>query len=183
MAAVGAAPRELLILGLGNALCSDDGLGPTAIAHFNRDWQLPHGCSALDGGTLGLSLLALMEDSRRVILVDAVELDRPAGTLVRMEGAELEPAVRERLSVHQVGVADVMDALELRDRKPPTLLLLGAVPETVGLGLGLSPALAVALPRLVERIVAEAARLGFSPERRAASPLPMPTDARALFGL
>lgn len=174
---------DLLILGLGNVLCTDDGLGPTAIAHLDRNWEFPPGCAALDGGTLGLSLLGLIEDSRQVILIDAVELDQPPGTLVRLEGAALEPAVRERLSVHQVGVADLIDALALLGRQPETLLLLGAVPASIGLGLGLSPPLAAVLPALVDHIVAEATRLGAPPHPRDPALCPGAPHVRALFGL
>lgn len=174
---------ELLVLGLGNVLCGDDGLGPTAIAHLERDWLEPEGCRVEDGGTLGLSLLPLVEDSRRVLLIDAVSADEPAGSAVRLTGPELEPAVRERLSVHQVGVADVLDALRLRDRMPEELVLVGLVPASLGLGLGLSEPVAAALPGLVETLLAEAARLGYPFRRRDASAPGYAAHARALFGL
>jgi len=176
-------PIELLILGLGNVLCGDDGLGPTAVAHLEHDWLEPEGCRLADGGTLGLALLPLVEDARRVVLIDAVRLDEAPGSPVRLEGEELEPAVRERLSVHQVGVADILDALRWRDRLPESLVLLGLVPESVGLGLGLSPPVAAALPSLVERVLAEAADRGFPFQPRDASALVSAPHARALFGL
>jgi hydrogenase maturation protease len=174
---------ELLILGLGNVLCSDDGLGPTVVAHFERAFRPPERCVVEDGGTLGLSLLPMVEDARRVILVDAVRLDAPPGTAVRLAGGEIEPAVRERLSVHQVGVADVVDALRLRDRMPEELVLLGAVPGSVGLGLGLTPPVQAAVPDLVERVAAEAARLGFPCQRRGQDAARPAARARALFGM
>jgi len=174
---------ELLVLGLGNVLCGDDGLGPTAVAHLERAWRGAEGCRVEDGGTLGLALFPLLEEARRVILVDAVGADAPPGAPVRLTGAELEPAVRERLSVHQVGVADIMDALRLRDAMPEELVLLGVVPATLGLELRLSPAVAAALPALLDAILAEAARLGYPFQRRETSALGNTPHARALFGL
>ncbi len=174
---------ELLVLGLGNVLCGDDGLGPAVVARLEREWSPPPGCWVLDGGTLGLSLLPLVEDARRVILIDAVRLDAPPGAGVRLTGSEIEPAVRERLSVHQVGLADVVDALRLRDRLPEEMVLLGAVPASLALGLGLSPAVGAAVPALLERIRAEAARLGFSFVRREPDAVASSPHARALFGL
>lgn len=176
-------PTGLLILGLGNVLCGDDGLGPTAIAHLERDWLEPAGVQTADGGTLGLSLLPMIEDARHLLLVDAVRGDAPPGTPLRLSGVEMETAVRERLSVHQVGVADVLEALRLRDRLPQTVVLLGVVPATLGLGLGLSTPVAAALPALVAGIVAEAAGLGFHFQRRAPDALGRAPHARALFGL
>jgi hydrogenase maturation protease len=173
----------LLVLGLGNVLCADDGLGPAAVARLEREWSPPPGCAVLDGGTLGLALLPLVEDAGRLILIDAVRLDLPPGAAVRLEGRDIEPAVRERLSVHQVGLADVVDALRLRDRLPDEMVLLGAVPESLGLGLGLSAAVAATLPVVIEQVLAEAQRLGFPFVRRERDAVAATPHARALFGL
>ncbi len=115
----------------------------------------------LDGGTLGLSLLSHIRASDDVILSDAINSAGPPGTFIRLEGDEVEPAVRTRLSPHQVGVADLLDALGLLGAKPRRLILLGLVPETLRLGLGRSPAVEAQLPRLVDEIVEEARRLGY----------------------
>ena len=100
-----ARPIRLLVLGLGNVLCGDDGLGAVAIARLTDRYEIPDGMSILDGGTLGLSLLPYIEDSEKVILVDAINAEEPPGSFVRLEGDEVGPAVAGRLSVHQVGVA------------------------------------------------------------------------------
>jgi len=157
--AAGAA--DLLVLGLGNVLCGDDGLGPAAVARLERERIPPANALLLDGGTLGLSLLPLLEDAQDVILIDAVAADTPPGTPIRIEGEGLEDAVRERLSVHQVGVADVLDALRLRGRMPRRMLLLGRVPESIELRLGLSPTLAASLDALTKEVVAAAREWGY----------------------
>ena len=76
----------LLILGLGNVLLGDDGVGPAVISRLRDSYVAAAGSSFLDGGTLGLSLLPHFEDAEAVILVDAVAADAAAGTLVRLEG-------------------------------------------------------------------------------------------------
>lgn len=174
-------PYDLLVLGLGNVLCGDDGLGPAAVAAIEREYHVPEGTLLLDGGTLGLSLLPLLEDARFVLLIDAIRDDAAPGSLVRIDGDEVGPAVRDRLSVHQVGVSDVMDALRLRDRLPERLTLLGLVPETVQLRLGLSPSVRETLPELVRAVVDETAALGLSFHRRAlCDPAPRRSAADAL---
>lgn len=152
----------LLVLGLGNLLCADDGLGVVAVHLLQRRYRAPEGVLVLDGGTLGLSLLSYLEDARQAILVDAIHDDARAGTLVRLEGDEVAPALAGRLSVHQVGVADLLDAARWRGRLPSRLILLGLVPENLELRLARSPAVEEAMPELVEQIVAEARRLGFA---------------------
>ncbi|RPJ76534.1 MAG: hydrogenase maturation protease [Acidobacteria bacterium] len=151
----------LLILGLGNLLCSDDGVGVVATQMIAETRNVPEGVQVLDGGTLGLALLPYLEDAAQAILVDAIETDAPPGTLVRLEGNEVGPAVASHLSVHQVGVADLIEAARWRDRIPPTLVLLGIVPATTELRVDLSPAVQAALPALLDSICGEAARLGF----------------------
>ncbi len=157
---------SLLILGLGNLLCGDDGLGAAAVARLDRDWEAPGGTLVLDGGTLGLALLPYFEDARDVILVDAIRGDGPAGALVRLTGEEVAPAVLHRLSPHQIGVADILDGARLRGRCPDRLVLLGLVPLTLRLGIERSPAVESCLPRLVDEIVAEARRMGYVFVRR-----------------
>ncbi len=155
------------MLGLGNVLCADDGLGVTAVAHLAECYDLPEGVQVLDGGTLGLSLLPYVEEAEKLILIDAVRTDAPAGSPVRLDGDEVGLAIAHRLSPHQVGVADLMDAARLRDRYPREVVLLGLVPESLETRLGLSAALAAAVPSLVERVAKEARRLGHPLLRRA----------------
>lgn len=155
-------PTRLLVLGLGNPLCRDDGLGVATVAEILRRHVPPEGALILDGGTLGLSLLPCIEDAEDAILVDAIRDDAPPGTLVRLEGAELRPAVEARLSVHQVGVADLLAAAELRGRLPRRLVLLGLVPAKLDVSVELSPAVASRLPALVDAVIAEAGRMGHS---------------------
>jgi hydrogenase maturation protease len=154
--------RGLLVLGLGNVLCSDDGVGPAAIARLRRDHAAPEDAAVLDGGTLGLGLLPWLETARDVILVDAVREPAPPGTLVELEGGDVPAAVLERLSAHQVGVADLLGGAQWRGRAPERLLLLGVVPLTLATGLGLSSPVRAALPALVERVVAAAGRMGYT---------------------
>ena len=101
------------------------------------------------------------------ILIDAVRIDEPAGSPVRLDGEDVGPAIAHRLSPHQVGVAELMDAARLRGRHPRDVVLLGLVPETLETRLGLSDSLASAVPALVERVAEEADRLGHPLRRRA----------------
>ncbi len=151
----------LLVLGLGNLLLEDDGVGSAAVAMLDEQFAAPEGVRVFDGGTLGLSLLPYLQDADAVILVDAVKADAAPGTLVRLEGDEVPPAVAVRLSPHQVGVADLLDGARWLDGYPQRLVLLGLVPASMELAVGVSPAVRPSLPALVARIVAEAGAMGF----------------------
>ncbi|HKW02517.1 MAG TPA: HyaD/HybD family hydrogenase maturation endopeptidase [Vicinamibacterales bacterium] len=151
----------LLVLGLGNVLLGDDGLGAAAVVRLRDHFIVPPDVHVLDGGTLGLALLPYVEEAEAVILVDAIRGDGPAGTFVRLDGDDVAPAVATRLSPHQVGVSDLLDGARWRDRYPTRVVLLGLVPESIELGVGLSPRVAAALDDLVDRVVDEAAAIGF----------------------
>ena len=153
----------VLVLGLGNVVCSDDGAGVAAIHKLIREYALPEGVVALDGGTLGLSLLPLVDSADQVILVDAINADGPPGTQVRIEGEEVAPAVYERLSPHQIGVADLLAGASLLDRYPDRVVILGVVPESIELGLERTSAVHAAIPELVDRVVEELVDLGYPP--------------------
>jgi len=172
----------VLVLGLGNVICSDDGAGVAAVHRLRRDYDLPDGVVALDGGTLGLALLPLVDRADRVILVDAIRADGPPGALVRLDGDDVAPAVYERLSPHQIGVADLLAGAALVGRYPDEVVLVGVVPATTELGLGRTPAVEARIPELVERVVDELARLGFPPAPLSAPSAPGRPDraARAL---
>ncbi len=163
---------ELLVLGLGNVLLGDDGLGAAAVARLERQYHIPMGVRVEDGGTLGLSLLGLLAESDNVILVDAVRAEGPPGTLVRLDGEDVAAAIRERLSPHQVGVADLLDAARLTGCYPATVTLLGLVPEMMDLSVTRSRAVENSLDELVKAIVGEVQGLGYDlvPETATAYP-------------
>jgi hydrogenase maturation protease len=174
----------LLVLGLGNVLCGDDGAGVAALHRLLEQYAMPDGVTALDGGTLGLSLLPLIDSADAVILVDAIAGDGPPGTMVRLEGDEVGPAVYERLSPHQIGVADLLAGAALIGRYPGQVILVGVVPETTDLALGRTPAINARIDDLVAAVVREMTALGFVPAARSeadrATPRSSDDVARAL---
>jgi hydrogenase maturation protease len=161
MTSPGNSSASLLVLGLGNLICADDGLGVAAVHRLLDLYEVPDGVCIMDGGTQGLSLLPYVEDAERVILVDAIRDNAEAGSLVRLDGDQVAPAVAHRLSVHQIGVSDLLEGARWRERLPSTLVLLGLVPESVELRFGLSASVERRLPELVREVAAEAGRLGF----------------------
>lgn len=158
-------PR-LLVLGLGNVLCSDDGAGVAAVHQFLDQYEVPEGVQVLDGGTLGMSLLAVVADADELVLVDAVQAGAPPGSLVVVEGDEVVPVISERLSAHQVGVLDLLSAAQFVECYPKRVIVLGVVPESIELGLARTPRVAASLPALVERVADELRARGFELRRR-----------------
>jgi hydrogenase maturation protease len=155
----------LLILGLGNVLLEDDGVGSAAVRTLLDRYVPPDDVQVLDGGTLGLSLLPHVDTADAVILVDAVRADEPPGTCVRLDGDDVPPAVA------------TLDGARWLDRSPRTLTLLGIVPESMGLAVGLTPRVHDALLDLVEQIVDTAREFGFRFRPRLAHEMAADTGA------
>jgi hydrogenase maturation protease len=181
-------PTPLVVLGLGNVLLEDDGVGAAAVALLQERYEAPESVLVLDGGTLGLALLPYVQNAERVLLLDAILADGvPPGGFVRLEGDEVGPAVATRLSPHQVGVADLLDGVRLLDQYPKTVVLLGLVPRSMDLHIGLSDAVAAGLSELVERAAVEAAAMGFPFRPRTTDETPAPgghsLDVARLAGL
>ncbi len=154
-------PIPLLIVGLGNVLLGDDGLGVVAVDELVARFDLPDEVRVIDGGTLGLSLLPLLQSARRVILVDAIAADAEAGSLVRLVGEDVSHAAAHRLSPHQVGVADLLDGLRLLGGLPEEIVLIGLVPMSIELDLKRSLPVRDQMDRLVDAVAAETRAMGW----------------------
>ena len=151
-------PPKYVVLGLGNTLHSDDGVGPQAVERLRSDARVPEDVALIEGGTLGLELLTYIWDCSYLLVLDAVDVGQPPGTLVRMSSQELQ-TLPGRGSVHQLGVADLLVALRVLARQPPTVVLLGVQPATTEWGTELSPAVGAVMGSLIEATVAELMRV------------------------
>lgn len=151
---------QTLILGVGNLLASDEGVGIHVIQHLQAEYQFPEEVQLLDGGTLGMDLLFYLENVRYLLLIDAVETGQPPGTLIRLAGDEVPAFFSLKMSPHQVGVPDMLFAAKLRDLYPEEVVLWGVQPGSLEIGLELSPPVAAQLESLVARVVEELIRWG-----------------------
>jgi hydrogenase maturation protease len=145
---------KTLVLGLGNTIMSDDGIGPKIIEQlqcqeFSDDVQL------LDGGTLGLDLLPYLEGVSRLIVVDAVETGNVPGTLVRFSGEEVPLALETKISPHQMGMKDLLAVARLMGCLPDEVVLLGMQPHLLDMGTELSQAVADNMTALQKMVLQE----------------------------
>jgi len=152
-----------LLLGLGNTLFGDEGLGIWALERLLERYRLPPEVAALDGGVLGLELLAHVEGATHLLVIDAVQTGRVPGTLVRLEGGDIQAALALKLSMHQVGFQEVLAMSALRGTTPPRLVVWGMEPATLETGLDLSETVAARLDHLVEAVVDELHHWGIAP--------------------
>jgi hydrogenase maturation protease len=140
------------VVGLGNLVHTDDGVGVHAVQELQRDSRVPPAVALLDGGTHGLGLLPHISGFTHLLVIDAVDAGEPPGTVVRFEGSALN-GLPGKASVHQLGFADMMVALKLLGESPPELVVLGVQPSSTGWSTELTVAVRAALPALLDAVV------------------------------
>ena len=154
----------LLVLGIGNVLLRDEGIGVRVVGEIGRladrgDVVLPPGTELVDGGTRGLALLPAVADARAVLVVDAACLGREPGSVTVVRGDALraapdgDPAARPGGVAHLLGVAHAAGAL------PDAVSLVGIEPGEIAVGLDLTDALEAAVPAAVTAALGEMHRL------------------------
>jgi hydrogenase maturation protease len=144
----------VLVLGLGNLLFSDDGLGVHAIRGLEQDARVAAGVTLLDGGTQGLSLMPHLSGFPRLLVIDAVDVGEAPGTLVRFEGKALA-GLPGKATVHQLGFADLMVAMNLLGESPEEVVVLGVQPMSTDWGAELTPPVQNTLHALLDVVIAQ----------------------------
>ena len=149
-----------LVLGLGNVLLHDEGLGVWVAESLERRFAFPPEVTVLDGGTLGLDLLPRLDGVEHLLVIDAVKLERAPGEIVRLEGDEVPAALDVKISAHQIAVQDLLAGARLLGSEPPHVVLWGMEPERLDPGIGFSASVKEALPRLEAAVLDELDRWG-----------------------
>jgi hydrogenase maturation protease len=148
-----------VVLGLGNTLNRDEGLGVHAMKALQQHLQSAGGnltrqVEFLDGGVLGLNLLPWVEESSHLLVLDAIDASRPPGTVIELKGSEIPLYNGIKVSDHQVTFQEVLGLASFRGHMPPFLHLIGLQPADISTGIDLSPAALAALPEVVNRAAA-----------------------------
>lgn len=158
--------KSVLVLGIGNILLRDEGVGIHAIERLKQRYRFPEGVHVVDGGTLGLDLITLLEGVTHLLITDAVEAGRPPGSLIRLTKEELPTLLSPKISLHQAGLSDILSVARLCGTLPEEILFLGIQPASLEAGLELSPVVEAQLETLIAEIVHSLNTWGISPRKR-----------------
>ena len=142
-----AGPTRVLVMGIGNTLLQDDGVGVHVAEQFRASLPSDSPITVLDGGTIGLSLLPEVEDSDAVIIVDASEMDAAPGTVRQFRNRAIDRQLSgKRRTVHEVALADLFAAAAIRGRSPARRALIAIQPSCTEWGLEPTPDVQAAIP-------------------------------------
>jgi len=143
-----------LILGVGNILLSDEGVGVRVIEAM-RGVKLPDNVELMDGGTGAFDLFDVMADRNKVIIIDAVKGGGEPGAVYRFGPDDIRMQRQCLTSVHQVDLLDTLSLARLAGCLPQEIIIFGIESKELGWGLELSPKVAAVIPRVIELVLSE----------------------------
>jgi len=141
--------QRKVVMGLGNTLNRDEGLGVQALKLLDAQLGAQSDFELLDGGVLGLNLLMIVEECSHLLILDAVNVGKPAGTVVELSKEQIPLYAGVKLSQHQITFQEVLGLANIRGFLPEHLHLVGIQPADISIGLELSPIIENALPEVV----------------------------------
>jgi len=153
-------PEEIpvLVLGIGNVLMGDEGIGVEVVRHLAQR-RLPRGVACLDGGTGSMQLLEPMQQAAHIVLIDATVDGGDPGTVRRLQ-PRFSSDYPRTLTAHDIGLKDLLDAMYLLGDPPPVTLFAVSIRPLGELGIGLSEPVAASVPEIARQVLAELDRLG-----------------------
>ncbi|QWK20307.1 MAG: HyaD/HybD family hydrogenase maturation endopeptidase [Hydrogenobacter thermophilus] len=142
-----------LLLGIGNILLSDEGLGVRAVEELKSRFKFPPYVELMDGGTLGMDLLYFMEGFERLLVIDAVLGGNPPGTLYKFSDGEVKAYFKRKVSAHELGFQEILALADLLGKRPNEIVLVGMEPESLNISLELSTTVKERLHLLIEEVL------------------------------
>ncbi|MBU0674181.1 MAG: HyaD/HybD family hydrogenase maturation endopeptidase [Proteobacteria bacterium] len=160
---------DILILGIGNVLLTDEGVGVRVVNELQRRYRFSPGVEIMDGGTAGIELLRYLGNRTHLIIIDAMAGGRKPGTVTRVEGDAVPAIFKTRISPHQLGLSDLLASAMLTGEMPENLVMFGIEPANLDTGIDLSEPVEAIMGSLLEAICNELTALGVTI-------LPLPGD-------
>jgi hydrogenase maturation protease len=144
--------EECVIIGIGNVLHGDDGLGVHAIRYLKE--RMPESVTLVEGGVYSLDLLTWMDGPKHAIFIDAMDVEDEPGSVYRFSPQDVIEQPKTPLSVHDLGLYDLIAAAKLLDQCPEHITIIAVQIKSVAMGMELSKEVRDALPH-VHRLVLE----------------------------
>ena len=149
--------RPILVLGIGNILLCDEGVGVRVIEQMQK-MHLPDDVELVDGGTAGADLLDVLAERRKVIVIDAVQADCEAGSVLQFTADDLVRPDGVGMSLHELGLGEALTMTKQLGCAPEEVIVFGIKPKELGCGLELSREIAASVPKVIKLVLAEIAK-------------------------
>jgi hydrogenase maturation protease len=151
--------KKILLLGMGNILMQDEGIGVRAVELFSSQYNVPPNVNIMDGGTTGIELYDPIINCDYLIVADSINTGDKDGSLIRIANEKIPAFFQTKLSNHQLGLSDLLALMRLKNTTPKQVILIGMVPYSLENKLGLSPQAQKNIPKMVVMLVDELRKL------------------------
>jgi hydrogenase maturation protease len=158
--------EKVIVLGIGNVLLRDEGFGVRVLEYLVANYDFPDDVELIDGGTLGVELIRYVVGAGMLLIIDSINGGAKPGTLFRLADEQVAAHFAEKISVHEVGIQDILTMLQLTGRTIPRLVVIGAQPYDLEPGVGLSEPMQKLLPQFASGAISELKIWGVHPTRK-----------------
>ncbi|MBI5875112.1 MAG: HyaD/HybD family hydrogenase maturation endopeptidase [Deltaproteobacteria bacterium] len=153
--------KKVVIIGVGNILLKDEGIGIHAVGHLKRLYDFPSNVEIVDGGVGGLNLLPYMERAENLIIIDAVQANAEPGAIFRFTPKDISTRVKYKTSLHEMGLQEVFVIAEATGKRRPKTVIIGIQPKDISsLGMELTAEVEAKLPDILNMVVSELKNIG-----------------------
>jgi len=160
---------RVVVLGVGNILMSDEGVGVHAVTALAESYDLPEEVEVIDGGTSGMDCLDRIADADLLLIADCMRSkDKAPGAITRLADEQINAWFKTKISPHQVGLSDVLAACCFHGISPKKVVLIGVQPASFETSMELTPPVAAVLPQVIDTLVGELADIGVAARPKAA---------------
>jgi len=146
--------QDILILGIGNILLKDEGIGVHVVKKL-KEFPLPDNVEVLDGGTAGLDLVDFIAGRKKLIVIDAVKAGEKIGTIYRLTEENLSIKPKAIMSFHEIDFLDALHMSEVMDEKPEEIIVIGIEPKDMSDGIELSSEIEERIPDIIKVVMKE----------------------------
>lgn len=153
--------KKVVVIGVGNILLRDEGIGIHAAGHLKRLYDFPANVEIVDGGVGGLNLLPYMERTKNLIIIDAVRANAEPGAVFRFTQKDISTKVKYKTSLHEMGLQEVFAIANATGKGCPETVIIGIQPKDISsYGMELTPAVEAKLPDVLNAVLSELGSLG-----------------------
>jgi hydrogenase maturation protease len=157
---MGQSEKKILVIGMGNVLMQDEGVGVRAVEELENRYIIPPNVNVVDGGTTGMELFEPIRNCDQLLVADAINTGDAYGTLVRIANEQIPAFFQTKLSNHQLGLSDLLALLTLKGEVPEHVAIIGMVPHSLENKLGLTEEAEAGLNAMIAMLVSELADMG-----------------------
>lgn len=155
--------KKIIVLGIGNILLSDEGVGVKVVHDLKEKYTFPENVELIDGAVGAFLLLPFIESAEKLLVIDAISGGEPPGTIYKFKDKDIPHQIMDKLSIHEVSFTDILALAKFRGNYPKEIVIIGIEPQSLEPGLELSEKIKKNYDKLINEVLAQLKNWGVKP--------------------